>query len=210
MKIICHRGYWKESFEKNSDTAFRRGFSLDLGTETDIRDLNGEIIISHDPAKTGVLTFADLLSITPPNAFLALNVKSDGLAKLAVEQLHEANHHSYVFFDMSVPDMLAYMRIGAPVAARLSEYEPWVKAIMDKVNYIWLDAFEGNWYDLNYLRKLIDSEKKIMVVSSELHGRRGKNLEEQWEMLDVLVKEANSDNVILCTDYPELAMARFK
>jgi hypothetical protein len=210
MKIICHRGYWKESSEKNSDTALRRGFSLGLGTETDIRDLNGEIVISHDPAKTGVLTFADLLSITPPNALLALNVKSDGLAKLAVEQLHAANHHSYVFFDMSVPDMLAYMRIGAPVAARLSEYEPWVEAIMNKVNYIWLDAFEGNWYDLDYLRKLIDSEKKIMVVSSELHGRIGENLEEQWGMLDALIKDANSDSIILCTDYPELAMARFK
>jgi hypothetical protein len=82
MKILCHRGYWKEPSEKNSDTALRRGFSLGLGTETDIRDLNGELVISHDPAKPGVLTFADLLSMTPPNALLALNVKSDGLPSL--------------------------------------------------------------------------------------------------------------------------------
>ena len=61
MKIICHRGYWQEPSEKNSDIALRRGFSLGLGTETDIRDLNGELVISHDPAKPGVLTFADLL-----------------------------------------------------------------------------------------------------------------------------------------------------
>ena len=210
MKILCHRGYWQEPSEKNSDIALRRGFSLGLGTETDIRDLNGELVISHDPAKPGVLTFADLLSITPPDALLALNVKSDGLAKLAVEQLQAANHHSYLFFDMSIPDMLTYMRIGAPLAARLSEYEPWVETIMNQVHYIWLDAFEGNWYDLEYLKKLINSGKKIMVVSSELHGRLGENLEEQWGMLDALVKDANSDNIILCTDYPELAMARFK
>ena len=210
MKIICHRGYWKEPSEKNTELAFRRGFLLGLGTETDIRDLDGEIVISHDPARSNVLTLAELLSITPPNVLLALNVKSDGLAQIASEQLKSANHHNYVFFDMSIPDMMAYARMGAPFATRLSEYEPWVEALMGKSSYIWLDAFEGNWYDLTYLRKLIQSGKKIMVVSSELHGRLGESLEEQWNMLECLSKEGLSENVILCTDYPELAISRFK
>ena len=209
MKILCHRGYWKEPSEKNTPAAFRRGFALGLGTETDIRDFNGSLVVSHDPPRSNVMTFAQLLEMTPRDALLALNVKSDGIAQMAIDQLKAANHREYVFFDMSIPDMRSYLHIGAPVAARLSEFEPWVDALMGQVNTIWLDAFEGNWYDVEYLKHLLQMGKQILLVSSELHGRSGAELEAQWAIFDTLVKSTNSDKLLLCTDYPELALERF-
>ena len=155
------------------------------------------------------MTFAQLLEMTPRDALLALNVKSDGIAQMAIDQLKAANHREYVFFDMSIPDMRSYLHIGAPVAARLSEFEPWVDALMGQVNTIWLDAFEGNWYDVAYLKHVLQMGKQILLVSSELHGRSGAELEAQWAIFDTLVKSTNSDKLLLCTDFPELALERF-
>ncbi len=203
MNILCHRGYWKTPAEKNTMTAFKRGYELGLGTETDLRDFNGKLVISHDPSVADAMTFEDFLDITPKTLFLALNVKSDGLAKEAIQILKHRGHDEYVFFDMSVPDMRSYVRLGAPVAARLSEFEPWVDALMADAPFIWLDAFKGDWYDSAYLTKLLASNKKILIVSSELHGRA---IDAQWALLDSF---RQSDKLTLCTDFPEAALARF-
>jgi glycerophosphoryl diester phosphodiesterase len=48
-RILAHRGYWLEPGEKNSLSAFRRAFEGGFGIETDIRDLDGELVVSHDP-----------------------------------------------------------------------------------------------------------------------------------------------------------------
>lgn len=203
MRILCHRGYWRVPAEKNSATAFQRGYDLGLGTETDLRDLNGSLVISHDPPTSDAMTFDAFLKMTPRSAFLALNVKSDGLSTRATEVLKHHGHESYAFFDMSVPDMRSYVRIGAPVAARLSEYEPWVDALMADVPFIWLDAFQGGWYDNAYLDGLLKKQKHILIVSSELHGR---SPDAQWALLDSF---SQSDKLTLCTDLPEAALARF-
>jgi len=203
MNILCHRGYWKIPAEKNTPAAFKRGYELGLGTETDLRDLNGKLVISHDPPGLDAITFDDFLSMTPKTLFLALNVKSDGLAKEAIQSLKNHGHEAYAFFDMSVPDMRSYIRLGAPVAARLSEFEPWVDALMVDAPYIWLDAFQGDWYDSAYLTKLLATNKNILVVSSELHGRPK---DTQWALLDSF---RHSDKLTLCTDLPEAALERF-
>ena len=203
MNILCHRGYWKQPTEKNTRTAFERGFQLGLGTETDLRDLGGKLVISHDPPNSDAMTFDEFLDITPRSALLALNIKSDGLAGQAVDALKRHDHQDYVFFDMSVPDMRSYIRLGAPVAARLSEYEPWVESLMQDARFIWLDAFNGDWYDKAYLTELLASNKHVLVVSSELHGR---STDAQWALLDSFTQ---SDKLTLCTDFPETALERF-
>ena len=203
MNILCHRGYWKVPAEKNTKTAFKRGYDLGLGTETDLRDCQGELVISHDPPEKDAMTFNAFLEMTPRSAFLALNVKSDGLANRAIEILKHHRHESFVFFDMSIPDMRSYLRIGAPVAVRLSECEPWVDMLFASAPYIWLDAFEGDWYDHAYLTKLLETQKQILIVSSELHGR---SPDAQWALLDSF---SQSDKLTLCTDFPEAALARF-
>jgi glycerophosphoryl diester phosphodiesterase len=203
MRIICHRGYWKSSAEKNTVEAFQRGFALGLGTETDIRDCDGELVISHDPARSGSLTFKQFLEMTPRSAFLALNVKSDGIANAATKDLEEFGHQNYVFFDMSVPDMQQYLRNGMPTAMRLSEYEPWVESLGLRVKTVWLDAFEGAWYSKFDIEGLLQKGFEVLIVSDELHGRDPHG---QWAILDTLAK---SDKLTLCTDLPEEALKRF-
>ena len=48
MIILSHRGYWKSEKERNQEVAFHRSFDLGYGTETDIRDIQGKLVISHD------------------------------------------------------------------------------------------------------------------------------------------------------------------
>lgn len=203
MRILCHRGYWKSPAEKNTVMAFERGFALGLGTETDIRDLNGELVISHDPPTGRPLTFKQFLEITPRSVFLALNVKSDGIASAAKKTLDCLNHQNYIFFDMSIPDMQQYLRQNMPTAMRLSEYEPWVDSLATHVKTIWLDAFEGTWYEKNDIEALLDKGFEVLIVSDELHGRDPRG---QWALLEPLSK---SDKLTLCTDLPEEALKRF-
>ena len=66
MEIISHRGYWFKNSEKNSDLAFRRSFSLNFGTETDIRDFDGELVISHDVANKNCITVEHFFQIYKP------------------------------------------------------------------------------------------------------------------------------------------------
>jgi len=203
MKILCHRGYWKQTDEKNTIQAFERGYALGLGTETDIRDFNGQLVISHDPASADSITFSEFLGLTPADLPLALNVKADGLVDSALAELKQAGHKDFFFFDMSVPDMLNYFNRNAPTAVRLSEYEPWIDVLMGKASAVWLDSFEGLWYDASLLNRLSKQGLLTYIVSSELHGR---DPEDQWSMLEQL---DNTDKLVLCTDLPEEALSRF-
>ena len=63
MEIISHSGYWYKNTEKNSDLAFRRSFSLNFGTETDVRDFDGKLVISHDVANKNCITIEKFFEI---------------------------------------------------------------------------------------------------------------------------------------------------
>ena len=75
MQILSHRGYWHDFLsESNKRIAFERSFDLGFGTETDLRDICGEIVISHDMPKGDEMTFEELLEIMGRrNLPLALN-----------------------------------------------------------------------------------------------------------------------------------------
>ena len=93
-RILAHRGYWLEPGEKNSLSAFRRAFEGGFGIETDIRDLDGELVVSHDPpmsrnAPMPFPAFLDLYRSMKADGWLALNIKADGLAQAVAAQLAE-------------------------------------------------------------------------------------------------------------------------
>jgi hypothetical protein len=203
VNIICHRGYWLSPEEKNTSASFKRAFDLGLGIETDLRDLNGEIVISHDPPKGGEITLSDFLESTPRNLPLALNIKSDGIAVKVREELVRVGHKNFFFFDMSIPDMQEYINMNLPIAARISEYEGFVESLFIKANNIWLDMFCSLWYSRDDIIKLINSGKHIYIVSAELHG---KSIDEQWKLLETF---KSSENLTLCTDHPLEAIRRF-
>ena len=104
MHIISHRGYWQKSDEKNCGVAFRRSFDFNFGTETDIRDSNGQLVISHDMPTGNEMLLADLLKILDNrNLTLALNIKADGLATQLKKTMRAMALDSWFVFDISIP-----------------------------------------------------------------------------------------------------------
>src|ERR1041385_640435 len=78
MNIISHRGYWTAPAEKNQEVAFRRALGLGFGIETDIRDLAGDLVISHDPAPAGAMPYSRFMALYlgyGDKGPLAINVK---------------------------------------------------------------------------------------------------------------------------------------
>jgi len=203
MKVISHRGYWKTPSEKNTAAAFARSFSLGFGTETDVRDCHGRLVISHDmpvdPTMPIERYLADLAPFRHDGLIQAINIKSDGLA-VALASHMQACPHPWFAFDMSIPDMVQHIRAGNPCFARMSEYESFPLAFVDQIKGIWLDAFKSTWYSTGVIQSLLDRGLKVCVVSPELHGRT--DYEDLWRDLRAI---SASENLILCTDLPESA-----
>jgi glycerophosphoryl diester phosphodiesterase len=205
MEIISHRGYWKSDSEKNTTSAFERSFKLGFGTETDIRDYKGELVISHDIAEEDCLTFRDFINLYLNNILgsgtLALNVKADGLQLKAKEVLKEFSISNYFFFDMSIPDMMGYFNNGLKTYTRYSEYET-VDQLVDLVDGIWLDGFRKDLIDEDFIKYILSLDKKVCIVSPELHNRE---LQPTWDKIRSLAVTNSTDNILICTDLPEQA-----
>ena len=206
IHIISHRGFWLEGAEKNTELAFERSFSLGFGTETDIRDFAGELIISHDipqggePTLVTVLEMARKAGCTGP---FALNIKADGLQMALAEVMASYPEMDYFVFDMSLPDTLGYARQGLPFYLRQSEYEQAIPKI-EHCKGIWLDAFHSCWYDARQLGDLL-KHYDVCLVSAELHHRPHKPF---WEWLQTTGLSRHA-RLCMCTDYPLAAREFF-
>jgi hypothetical protein len=203
VKVIAHRGAWSAPSERNTEAAFRRAFDAGFGIETDVRDLAGELVVSHDMPAGGEMPLRAFLAL--PGAWdlpLAINVKADGMAAPLGAALRAAGVRDAFVFDMSVPDALPYLDAGLPVFARLSEYEP-ESALLERAAGAWLDAFHGEWYGPGTISSLLERGKQVCVVSPELHRRPHESL---WQMLEPW---AAHPGLALCTDHPERARAFF-
>ncbi|TCW78932.1 phosphodiesterase [Burkholderia sp. SRS-46] len=196
MKILSHRGYWKEASEKNTPLAFHRSFDMGFGTETDVRDRLGELVISHDPATMASRSLDSFIDIVSGrNLPLAMNVKADGLA-VGLADAFNRRALDWFVFDMSIPDMKMQLKAGNPVFARMSEVEQ-APAWLDQIQGIWLDAFSQVWYNAATIIDLLARGLRVCVVSAELHGRAHGEL---WSALRDL---KDQDRLMICTDLPE-------
>ena len=200
ISIIAHRGYWIKEDEKNTRIAFERAFDNDFGIETDLRDICGKIVISHNMAKGNEISFEEVLQLlNGRNLPLALNIKADGQADEIKRLLEKYNHTNYFTFDMSIPEMIYQNKIGLKVFTGLSDIIK--KTIMfDNADGIWLDSFNSDWFDEKEIIELKNKGKKVCIVSPDLHKRERKCV---WE------KYKNTTGIMLCTDYPKEAKEYF-
>ncbi|TFF33869.1 phosphodiesterase [Pseudomonas sp. RIT623] len=202
MIIMSHRGYWKAETEKNQEIAFNRSFELGYGTETDVRDCGGLLLISHDMPSGSEITLDQFLSIVNNRALpLAVNIKADGLANVLKVAFGKYPDLDWFVFDMSIPDTKAHLNAGNPVFIRMSEVER-IPAWVDQARGIWLDGFDSVWYDNALILEMLHRNKRVCIVSEDLHKR---NPSKQWEMLS----QISSENFMLCTDFPEEATEFF-
>ena len=208
MIIISHRGFWINDSEKNTTEAFRRSFSLGYGVETDVRDMNGELVISHDPANRNCMSlefFFQLYLQYGARPTLAINIKSDGLQKELKRQLTKFGIENYFVFDMAVPDGLLYLRQGMISYTRQSEYEQ-NPSYYEAANGIWLDEFNGHWLTDDIIEGHISAGKAVCIVSPELHKRPYSH---EWTHYRNLEKKIGADRLMLCTDFPQKATEFF-
>lgn len=200
--IIAHRGWWKTSDEKNSFVALMRALEGGFGVETDFRDSNGRVIISHDPPEGDELSakrFFALYSKLGVSSRIAINIKSDGLHKYLLElvsRYHIPQSNMFVF-DMSVPDGMQYLNYKIPVYIRLSEYEADV-SLLKQAAGVWLDNFTGKYFQVEMAQKLLQAGHRTCIVSAELHGRKHMSL---WN--EIATAGIYKDPLFeLCTDFP--------
>lgn len=209
IEILAHRGYWNHVRPKNSVAAFRAAFELGFGVETDIRDYNGHLVISHDIPGPNLQSLDDFLSLfnaCGAPSYLALNIKADGLQIPLKAALSKAGVQNYFVFDMSVPDGLLYLKHQLTTFTRESEFEP-TPSFYDQSAGIWLDEFNDRWINESVIDTHQKNGKVCAIVSPELHGRSHLS---EWTEYRAGLREKKWKSVMLCTDYPEDARTFFE
>lgn len=211
MEFLAHRGLWKEREERNSLSALFSALDKGYGIETDIRDLGGELVISHDtPAFGSCVTLDQLLQYYVDSKLtskLALNIKSDGLQEKLQKKINEMNVRNYFVFDMSIPDTLGYLKNKMPVFIRRSELENYPELEL-KTQGVWLDELTRPWITKTVVCETLAEFPAVCVVSAELHGREYLT---QWRQInEALQSGCSSEQILLCTDFPAEAERFFQ
>ena len=99
---------------------------MGFGIETDVRDMGGELVISHDIPHGPCFSFDAFLGLyreAQSSAWLALNIKADGLSQLIRDALEAHSVSNYFVFDASVPDFMGAAKAGLNSYLRLSDVE---------------------------------------------------------------------------------------
>lgn len=208
MIVLSHRGYWQDPSEKNTPAAFERSFALGFGTETDLRDRDGRLVISHDMAGRDALpaeTFFDIYRRHRQPLPLALNIKADGLQAELQRLLAEYQIENYFVFDMAVPDGLVYARQQFRAYTRHSEYEP-TPPYYELAQGVWLDEFNGHWLTDEVIEQHLERGKSLCIVSPDLHKR---DYRQEWEHYRRLEAKIGPNTLMICTDFPEQAREFF-
>ncbi|NTS76934.1 hypothetical protein HR060_08625 [Catenovulum sp. SM1970] len=200
VKIIAHRGWWLKKEEQNTVCAFQRAINNGFGIETDFRDFNSEIVISHDIPTSGsspIQSFFDVVGDS--NLTMACNIKSDGLSAI-LANVFERKKANYFFFDMSIPDTLSYLKRGLPVYTRLSDIER-EPIFYEEAIGVWLDNFKDNRLNIEQLDYCIRHNKSVCIVSPELHGFCYQSF---WFTLKQYIScnPSSLGLISICTDYP--------
>lgn len=198
MKIVCHRGQWKNDRDQNSLQSVERSISYD-GVELDIRSLNGKLVLSHDPilSRKKYTLLAEAFRLKTNKEFLwALNIKEDGVGDLLKSLLVKYKIKNYMCFDLSFPERVIYEKLKLKVFGRTGDRES-ESSESDLV----FDCFDVRNFT-TALRHIPESSR-VMFISPELHGH---NFLSAWEIL----KKRNFKESYLCTDFPEKALEYFQ
>lgn len=203
--ILAHRGLWNSKEEQNSHSAIKLALVNGFGIETDIRDHNGQVVLSHDVPladSDDLVRYTELLDLLEDgekHTICALNVKSDGLLNIIQGEPRGTRDTSrqLFYFDMSIPETVQYMKHSLRLFARVSEFET-VVFPPSQVKGIWLDAFGSEFDQTSEARKLLNQGYTVAMVSPELHGR---SHTATWDSI-VRLRLHLESNFMICTDYP--------
>ncbi|MDO5381706.1 MAG: hypothetical protein Q4F06_03170 [Eubacteriales bacterium] len=207
MKILAHRGYWNNTIERNSPMALRTALEKGYGFESDVRDYNGKVVISHNIADSSCQDVEEVfewLSRFNDKYCFAINIKADGLKDILKLFFEKYSISNYFLFDMSVPQMVEFKEMGLRYFTRQSEVEPEPCMYKDAAG-VWIDGFwSTDWITEELVKSHIKNGKDVCIVSPDLHGNRYVDFWMKMKKWDV-----DDTRIFLCTDYPDEAKEFF-
>ena len=157
-------------FHRVNDIESLKKIPQNCGIEIDLRYKGSDIILHHDPFKNGV-TFYDFLSEYKHNGII-LNCKSEGIESEILRILNQYKIKNFFFLDLTIPFLVKTSLQGCnKIAVRFSEYEPlcFVKKYVNICEWVWIDSFEGEYFDYKTIKNL-SKNFKICLMSPELRG----------------------------------------
>lgn len=170
----------------------------EMGVEVDLREQSGEIILQHDPYKSGE-NFEGYLK-QYRHKFMVLNIKTEGIEERVSGLIKKYGLKNYFFLDTAFPAMMKLIRQGETrIATRFSEYEPaeLCAPLRGKVEWVWADCFTRlPWTQESYMS--IKPFFKICLVSPELQQHP-----KEW-ISEFKTKLQNYPVDAVCTKYPGL------
>jgi hypothetical protein len=192
MKFIAHRINTIEELKK---------IPKEYGTEIDLRDNGSDIILQHDPFKSGE-NFEDYLKHYN-HGTLILNVKSERIEHRILELLQKYKINDYFFLDCSFPMIYLLSNLGEKnIAIRFSEFEKidTILTVKNRVNWVWVDCFSilPITTEINQIFK--NAGLQTCLVSPELQGR-----DNDIEIYRKYLHENNITFDAICTKYYNIA-----
>lgn len=190
MKILIHR---INSVVELNQTPTK------FGIEVDVFQHDGAIYTGHDPGHE-ICAFENWVKHFKHD-FLAVNIKQEGIEKEVIRILDEAGIANFFLFDLSFPMLYKLSMSGeSRIAIRTSDIEGSnsLSVFRNKIDWVWLDAFES----LKFIPGILEilSDYKVCVVSPELHLSRA--IEVSNQLLSDLQSFISHFDAV-CTKYPE-------
>ena len=164
-----------------------------FGLEIDIHNYNNKLVLAHDYPNEQSIKLEDFITHIPKNSLLAINIKNEEVEAELKIILSRSKTTNYFTFDWPVTSLRNAINHDLNCAFRLSEYE---KDIVPNCPWVWLDSFNGIWYDADFLISLKKSGIKLAIVSPELHNREA-DISKVKDIVNAVKVDA------MCTDIPE-------
>jgi hypothetical protein len=178
-----------------------RNIHSDYGVEIDLRTFGQELILEHEPFKSGVKLSEWIKYYN--HKYLIVNLKEDGLEAKTIEILNDYGIRNFFFLDQSFPSLYKLTRIAPEFcSARVSDFEPISTALSLKPGWIWFDSHSGDWdYLLDAFIALEKQNIKTCLVSPELQ-RVDSDIE--LNNLKNIIKEMSINFDAVCTKLPHI------
>lgn len=168
--FICHRINSSDELNK---------IHKSFGVELDLRDdhNSNKLILAHDPYDNGEY-FENYLQHYN-KSMMILNIKSERIEFECINLMEKHNITNYFFLDSTFPMIYTINKKNNNnnFAIRYSEYEDIHDNSLNLVKWVWIDCFTKMPLIKNLYDKLCYMNKKICIVSPELHGHNNETIQ---------------------------------
>ena len=145
----------------------------EYGVEIDIRTLNNNLILNHEPHKPGILLKEYLNHFK--HEFIIFNIKEDGIEDEVIQLAKQHNIENYFLLDVEFPFIYQATRNKnfKKIAIRFSEAEPIENALIHKglADWVWIDTNTILPINNQIYQQLKQAGFKLCLVCPERWGR---------------------------------------